>query len=122
MIVKSPGSQVGSPATAKERGEESGGGGKKESMIDDVKSDDTKSEIKIQNSRGHEWSAEDCSKSARKIIVVGIVVIVIVSITVLARRLAYPAATSTFACTLASSLFSSGQEDGRRAEGLEKAL
>jgi len=51
----------------------------KESMIDDFKSDDAKSEIKIQNSRGHEWSAENCSKSARKIIVVGIVVIVIVS-------------------------------------------
>jgi len=38
-----------------------------------------KSEIKVENRRGHESSAEDFSKNVRAITVVGIVIIVIVS-------------------------------------------
>jgi len=99
-----------------------GGWRKKKSAIEvDVGVGGAKSEIKVESRCGHEWSAEDFSESVREITVVGIVVIVIVGHHS-ARISAYLFATSTFACTLASSLVSTKQEDGRRAEGPEEAL
>ena len=73
-----------------------------------------RSEIKVENRRDHEWSAEDFSEESRK------------SPSLATSSLASPrtclSATSTFARTSTSSLSTSKQEDGRRAEGLEGAL
>ena len=92
MIVKTPGSQMGSPAAAEEGGEEVGGG------------------------RGE--SGERSEVQARSTLTSTLPKV----ITALARTSACPGTTVAFARTLASPLTPSKPEEGRRAEGLEEAL
>ena len=82
MTVKTPGSQMGSPAAA-EGGREAMGGGsgrvrveREESASEvDIDVDGAKSEIKVERSCDPGWSAEDFAESIIENTVVGIVVI-----------------------------------------------
>ena len=78
MIVKTPGSQVGSPTAAEKGGEVRGGGrgGGEERRGVLSKSTAPKARSRSKDRRGHECSAEDFSESVREITVAGIVVIV----------------------------------------------
>ena len=74
IIVKNPGSQVGSPAAVDEGVEGRGGGRGKGGADRERKNDQSrrwscgaKSEIKVENRQGHERSAEDFSKNVREI-------------------------------------------------------
>jgi len=123
MIVKTPGSQMGSRAAVEEGGEamEGGRGESGESSGPSVTSTAPKARSR---SRGVATLDEAPKISLRMSSKLPTLAPSSLSsaITALARTLACPSTTVAFARTSASSLTPSKLEQGRRGEGLEEAL
>jgi len=127
MIVKTLGTQMGSPETAEEGGEAMGGGrgesGERSEM--QVRSSWTSTAPKAR-SRLREVATLDEAPRISLRVSSKLTTLASLSvssvITALARTSACPSMTAAFARTLASSLTPSKPEEGQRAEGLEEAL
>ena len=127
MIVKTPGSQIGSPAEAEGGGEVMGEGRGEsgERSKAHARSTLTSTAPKVRSrSRGVSTLDEVPRTSLRVSSKLPSSPSSLLSsvITALARTSAYPGTTAAFARTLASSLTPSKAEEGRRAEGLEETL
>ena len=125
MILKTPGSQMGSPAAAEGGGEAMGGGrgesGERSEM--QARSTLTLTAPKVR-SRSREVATLDEATRISQSVIENTVVNSSLTwvITALARTSACPSTTAAFARTSAPSLTPSKPEEGRRAEGLEEAL
>jgi len=127
LIVKTPGSRMGSPAAAEGGGEAMGGGREESRERGEVQARSSlTSTAPKARSRSREVATLD--EAPRISLRVSSTVPTLASsslssvITALARTSACPSTTTAFARTLASSLTPSKPEEGRRAEGLEEAL
>ena len=127
MMVKTPGSQMGSPAAAEEGGEEVRDGRWESGERSEVQARSTLS-LTAPKARSRSGEVATLDKMPRISLRVSSKSLSSPSsllssvITALARTSAYPGTTAAFARTLASSLTPSKAEEGRRAQGLEETL
>ena len=125
MIVKTPGSQMGSPAAAEEGGEEVGGGRWESGERSEVQARSTLTSTapKARSRSGEVATLDEVPRiSLRVSSKLPSSLLLLSVITALARTSAYPGTTAAFARTVTSSLTPSKAEEGRRAEGLEETL
>jgi len=127
MIVKTPGSQMGSPAAAEEGGEEMGGGRWESGERSEVQARSTLTSTapKARSRSGEVVTLDEGPRISLRVstkLPTSTSSMMSSGITALARTSAYPGTTAAFARTLASSLTPSKAEEGRRAEGLEETL
>ena len=127
MIVKTPGSQMGSPAAAEEGGEEMGGEKCESEERSEVQARSTVA-LTVPKARSRSREVVTLDEEPRISLRVSSKLpsspssLLSSVITALARTSAYPGTTAAFARTLVSSLTPSKAEEGRRAEGLEETL
>ena len=127
MIVKTPGSQMSSPAAVEEGGEEVGGGRWESGERSEVqaRSPLTSTAPKARSRSGEVATLDEVPKISLRVsskLPSSPSSLLSSVITALARTSAYPGTTAAFTRKLASSLTSSKSEEGRRAEGLEETL
>ena len=127
MIVKTPGSQMGSPATVEEGGEEVGGERWESGERSEVqaRSTLTSTASKARSRSGGVATLDEVPRISLRVsskLPSSTSSLLSSVITALARTSAYPGTTAAFARTVAFSLTPSKAEEGRRAEGLEETL
>ena len=115
MIVKSPGSQMGSPAAAEEGGEEMGGGRWESGERSEVQARSTLTSTapKARSRSGEVATLDEVPRISLRVsskLPSSTSSMMSSVITVLARTSAYPGTTAAFARTLASSLTPSKAE------------
>ena len=125
MIVKTPGSQMGSPAAAEEGGEEVGGGRWESGERSEVQARMTLTSTapKARSRSGEVANLDEVPRISLRVslkLQSSTLLLLLSVITALAQTSAYPGTRAAFARTLASSLTPSKAEEGRRAEGLEE--
>jgi len=127
MIMKTPGSQMGSSAAAKGGGEARGGGGWESGERSKVQAGSTL-ESTVPKARSMSREVVTLDEAPRISLRVSSKLLSLAwsslstVITALAQTSACPSTTAAFVRTLASSSAPSKPEEGRRAEGLEEAL
>ena len=127
MIVKTPGSQMDSPAAAEEGGKTMGGGRGESGESSEVH-ERLSVTLTTPTARSRSRGVATLDEAPRMVLRMSskLPTLALSSlssvITALARTLACPSTTVGFARTLASSLTLSKPEEGQRAKGLEEAL
>ena len=127
MIVKTPGSQMGSPTATEEGGEELGGGRWESGERSEVQARSTLTSTapKARSRSGEVATLNEVPRISLRVSSKwpsSTLSLLSSVITALARTSAYPGTTAAFVRTLASSLTPSNAEEGQRAEGLEETL
>jgi len=127
MIVKTPGTQMGSPAAAEEGREEVGGGRWESGERSEVQArlTLTLTAPKARSRSGEVATLDEVQRISLRVSskLLSLTWLLLLSvITALALTLAYLGTMVAFARTLASSLTQSKAEEGQRAEGLEETL